>query len=235
VAGIVALSVTGLVLHPEFAFAKRRIFIIGDSTAATYRSRDASIAGWGEMLAYYLPPGFAVENRSVPGRSARTFHASDWPKVLDSVRSGDIVIVQFGHNDLSSDPSRGTAPYGSYSEFLVRYIHDIRERMATCVLVTPVSMRLFHEGKPLSALAAYQDAMRRVSASEGVLLIDVAAETQGMLRALGENGSRILYAHTGADGANTSVAHLSPEGARRVARYVAEVLAGQLGPLIAAP
>jgi len=84
------------------------LYVCGDSTAAKNK---LPIIGWGEMLGNYLDVRHVhIENRSRGGRSARTFITEGlWASVRSAIKPGDIVIIQFGHNDTFSKIS--TARY----------------------------------------------------------------------------------------------------------------------------
>ncbi len=56
--------------------------------------------GWGEFLKYSLPSSFAVSNKAIAGRSARSFtREGRFQEIANVVQSGDWVVVEFGHND----------------------------------------------------------------------------------------------------------------------------------------
>lgn len=57
--------------------------------------------GWGQYLQYSFDPKvMAVKNSAFAGRSARTFtREGRFQRVIDQVKSGDWVLIQFGHND----------------------------------------------------------------------------------------------------------------------------------------
>ncbi len=78
------------------------VFLIGDSTVRNGRG-DGSDGqwGWGEPLAQWFDPAKGnLVNRAVGGLSSRTFYDGVyWRRVLDMMKPGDIVIMQFGHND----------------------------------------------------------------------------------------------------------------------------------------
>jgi lysophospholipase L1-like esterase len=97
-----------------------KLFIAGDSTAATYVA-DAAVAsgkkqqGWGAALqAYFDARRLVVVNAARGGRSSRTFITEGhWDRMLAQVRAGDFVIIQFGHNDsgaLNREPAGSTRP-----------------------------------------------------------------------------------------------------------------------------
>jgi rhamnogalacturonan acetylesterase len=73
------------------------LFVVGDSTAKS----NAPLRGWGsEIGAFFDPTKINVVNRAIGGRSSRTFITEGrWDKVLAELKPGDVVLVQFGHND----------------------------------------------------------------------------------------------------------------------------------------
>ena len=92
-----------------------KLFIAGDSTAATYTATDKNQQGWAAMLqGYFDPAKLVVVNAARGGRSSRTFITEGhWEKMLAEVRAGDFVIIQFGHNDagaLNQEPPGSTRP-----------------------------------------------------------------------------------------------------------------------------
>jgi lysophospholipase L1-like esterase len=92
-----------------------RLFIAGDSTAATYSANDKHQQGWGAVLQPYFDESrLRVVNAARGGRSSRTFITEGhWEKMLAEVRRGDFVIIQFGHNDagaLNQEPPGSTRP-----------------------------------------------------------------------------------------------------------------------------
>ena len=61
--------------------------------------------GWGDPLEEYFDPAkINVVNRAVGGTGAGTFIAQGyWDLVLAMLKPGDVVIMQFGHNDNGRD------------------------------------------------------------------------------------------------------------------------------------
>ncbi|TRZ45421.1 rhamnogalacturonan acetylesterase [Robertkochia solimangrovi] len=89
-----------LLEEPEIVYPKKtRIFLTGDSTVA--RNGDSLAVGWGVALPKYVDTfRLQVINRARGGRSTRTyFNEGLWKGVADSLKKGDYVFIQFGHND----------------------------------------------------------------------------------------------------------------------------------------
>ncbi|MGL1957257.1 MAG: rhamnogalacturonan acetylesterase [Colwellia sp.] len=92
----------------------KTIFIAGDSTAATYNKEDQQ--GWAGVLGQYFSSSVTIDNRARGGRSSRTFIREGlWQKLIDDVQAGDIVFIQFGHNDagLINDDKRARGSLAS--------------------------------------------------------------------------------------------------------------------------
>jgi len=173
------------------------LHMIGDSTMANKPLLPANPErGWGQMLHMYFKDSVRVENYAQNGRSSRSFIAEGrWDKVLAALRTGDFVIVQFGHNDeKTNDVSRGTAPFGEYTTNLIRFIRETREHKATPILATPTARRKFNESGTLTnSHGAYPEAVRKVADLEKVPLLELCTATEKLLQQLGPESSKRLF------------------------------------------
>lgn len=209
------------------------VFIAGDSTAAEKRAERRPETGWVEHLqSFFDTDDVRVVNLARNGRSTRTFLSEGrWASLLEEVRPGDYVVIQFGHNDQSeSKPDRYTPPE-AFQANLRRFVADVREREATPVLMTPVVRRRFDdEGQFYDAHGVYPDLTREVAAETGAALVDMQASSEVTLRAYGEHGSTPLYmilapgdSPNYPDGLDDNT-HFSPLGASVMARLAARGL-----------
>jgi len=78
-------------------------WLIGDSTVRNGSAGDGTNLnqwGWGAPLTFYFDPQKVnVVNRALGGTSARSFYKNNWGKMVNLIKSGDVVIMQFGTND----------------------------------------------------------------------------------------------------------------------------------------
>ncbi|GAA3399086.1 rhamnogalacturonan acetylesterase [Streptomyces roseoviridis] len=210
----------------------RTLYLVGDSTAAQKYADAAPETGWGTALPFFLHRDVAVANHAVNGRSTKSFLAEGrLGPVLGAVRPGDVLIVQFGHNDQkTADPARGTDPWTTYQENLRVFVTGARERGALPVLATSVERRRFDAaGTAQRTLGEYPAAMRAVAREDDVPLLDVAALSLALWQELGPEATKTYFNWTPAEQDDT---HFNPPGAIEVARLVAGELlrTGVLAP-----
>ena len=78
------------------------LYIIGDSTVQNNDGNGANdYWGWGSLLHPYIDTNrLAIRNHAKSGTSTRTFILDGrWDKILKTLKKGDFVMMQFGHND----------------------------------------------------------------------------------------------------------------------------------------
>lgn len=124
------------------------VFTIGDSTMADKKAEVAPETGWCQALPAFMDQGVIIKNRAVNGRSSKSFITEGrWKAVHDSLKPGDYLFIQFGHNDQKiQDTSRYSEPYTTYRHNLARFVKEAREKGATPVLFTSIVRRKFENG-----------------------------------------------------------------------------------------
>ncbi|WP_225800035.1 rhamnogalacturonan acetylesterase [Streptomyces sp. NK15101] len=206
--------------HPHM----RTLFIAGDSTAARKYADAAPETGWGMALPFFLHRGLTVANHAVNGRSTKSFlDEGRLDPVLAALRPGDLLLVQFGHNDeKAADPTRHTEPWTTYQDNLRVFVEGARSRAALPVLATPVERRRFAvDGTALRTHGAYPAAMREVARESDVPLLDIEALSLALWQRLGPEATKTYFNWTATERDDT---HFNPPGAIEVARLVATEL-----------
>ena len=206
------------------------IFICGDSTAASYKPEQAPLTGWGQAMADMLPD-VPVVNAAMAGRSTKSFLSEGrLIPVEERLRAGDLMLIQFTHNDWSDLVWRHTDPHTSFVNNLAIFVETARLAGAVPVLLTPICLRSFAEGALQPAHGAYPEAIRTLARSRGVPLIDLYAMSFRAISDMGDEASRRLYMHVAPgeypaypDGQQDDV-HTRYEGAALYARMVADAL-----------
>jgi lysophospholipase L1-like esterase len=222
-----------LLLYVAPALAKEpvTVFLAGDSTMAAKRPEKRPETGWGEFLQQHFDPSrVRVDNHAQNGRSTRTFIAEGrWQAILDKLRAGDYVFIQFGHNDSSKEKVDRYTPPADYLANLARFVADVRAKKATPVLLTPVMRRRFDDrGVFYDAHGEYPDLVRRVAAGHKVALIDMHRRSERVIVGHGVEGSKKLFLQLAAgehpnypQGVNDNT-HFSPLGAELMAALAAD-------------
>jgi lysophospholipase L1-like esterase len=206
------------------AHASRTLHIAGDSTAAQKYADAAPETGWGMALPFFVRKGMPVVNHAVNGRSSKSFvDEGRLEVILGEIRPGDLLLVQFGHNDeKKEDPSRYTEPWSTYQQYLRMYVDGARDRGARPVLATSVERRRFDAaGTAQPSHGEYPAAVRALAAEEGVALLDVQALSLALWQRLGVEATKTYFNWTATEQDNT---HFNPPGAIEVARIVAREL-----------
>ncbi|MEV2250242.1 rhamnogalacturonan acetylesterase [Streptomyces sp. NPDC050147] len=200
------------------------LYIAGDSTAAQKYTDAAPETGWGMALPFFLRARLKVANHAMNGRSSKSFvDEGRLAVILQALRPGDRLLVQFAHNDeKSADPTRYTEPWSTYQDYLKQYVDGARSRGARPVLVTAVERRKFDaDGVALPTHGEYPAAMRALAEAEGVPLLDVQALSIDLWHKLGVEATKAYFNWTATEQDNT---HFNPPGAIEVARLVAAEL-----------
>ena len=171
------------------------IYLAGDSTMAEKTADKRPETGWGEKLEGNFQPGhIKVENHAKNGRSTRSFIAEKlWQAIIEKLKKGDYVFIQFGHNDEKEGTDRYASPT-DYGVNLKRFVAEVRAKEAYPVLLTPVVRRRFDEkGEFFDTHGAYPDVVRKVAAELKVPLIDMHRLSEKVLRDYGSEPSRKLF------------------------------------------
>ena len=169
------------------------VYLAGDSTVCD--QADEPWATWGMMIPAFFSPGTAVANHAESGLALSSFVAQKrLAKILSTLKAGDYVLIQFGHNDQKETGPEAGADKG-YSKRLAAFIDAVEAKGAHPIVVTPVERRRFRDGHPYGTLQDYAAAAKKVAAEKGVPVIDLNAMSLKLYDALGEEGSKNAFVH----------------------------------------
>lgn len=199
------------------------IWMAGDSTMANKPIDDEKQErGWGQMLPLMLQGPVKVSNHAVNGQSSKSFiDDGKWDAMLEGVKKGDYVIIQFGHNDEKiKNPKRYTAPGTTFDANLTRMAKDVKKKGATPILMNSIVRRNFpsetldntkdvsdepkapgatkvdpkQEGTRLvDTHGDYLNSPRNVAKKQKLTFIDMNAATHNLVQYLGTEKSKSLY------------------------------------------
>lgn len=233
-----ALSLASLATFLLLAFRpadeqKIQIFLVGDSTMSQKADLSKPERGWGMAFGQFFDGEVSIQNHAQNGRSTRSFlREGRWAKVLEQVKPGDWVFIQFGHNDAKVEDSVRSAPaQTTYRQLLTKFVQEAKQKGANPVLLTPVGRRYFDDkGQRKDDHGQYPAVAREVAKNQKVPLIDLHEKSWALYLQLGEEGSRPLfwsylngyYQPNPVPPAKNDNTHFSQYGATRVAQLVAQ-------------
>ena len=172
------------------------VFIIGDSTAANKDiSGGKQERGWGMALQCYFDDNILVDNHAVNGRSSLSFfNEGRWAKVLEKMKPGDYVIIQFGHNDEKAPKDRHTDPGSTFDYMLARYVRETREHGGIPVLMNCVVRRNFFVNTPAND---DDEKLRTSTFKDGVKMVegDSLIDTHGLYRVAPRDVAQRMNVH----------------------------------------
>jgi lysophospholipase L1-like esterase len=228
------ISIVLMVLSMNSFAQKPTIYGIGDSTMANKtKPEENPERGWGQLFPTFLNDKATFDNRAVNGRSSKSFRTEKrWDDVLKTLKKGDYVFIQFGHNDQKDqDSTRYTNPHTAYRHNLIRYVKETREKGATPILFSSIARRNFNEkGVLIPTHSDYTLETRLVAQEFNVPFIDLEYYTELLEQSYGPEKSKQLHLHYKAGEipyykeAKADDTHLGIKGATEVAKIVVEEL-----------
>ena len=95
---LIAAVFAGVAVSDSTSF---KVHVIGDSTVCNYKDNAYPQTGWGQILGSFFDGSrVQVVNYAIGGRSSKTFvQEGRLDEVKKNLQKGDVMMVQFGHND----------------------------------------------------------------------------------------------------------------------------------------
>jgi alpha-L-arabinofuranosidase len=197
---------------------KPTVFTIGDSTVKNGDGTGSNGQwGWGAFLGdYFNADSVKVENRALGGRSSRTYIQEGlWSKVLSSIKPGDYVFMQFGHNDggiPNVDRCRATLKGNgdeaqnyymeatkdsllvhTYGWYMRQYIREAKAHGAIPVVCSLIPRNDWKGGQIVRSGDTYALWARQAAEQEGAFFIDLNTLASDKADLLGQDFVAALY------------------------------------------
>lgn len=236
------------------------IFMIGDSTMAN-KSLEGNNQerGWGHVLGGFFSEDIVVDNHAVNGRSSKSFiDEGRWEVVLNKMKPGDYVFIQFGHNDEKPKPDRHTDPGTTFDANLKRFVEEARAKGGIPVLFNSIVRRNFRvnenavtdddfrkdkleeakEGEVLiDTHGEYLNSPRNVAKELNVPFVDMNKLTHDLVQGMGAEASKKLFmwmpegVYAACPKGRQDNTHLNVYGARSIAKITVEAIAKEVPAL----
>lgn len=207
---------------------KMTIYMIGDSTMANKLPKTFPETGWGMQLGQFFNSSIIIDNRALNGRSTLSFiNEGRWKSVVDNLKEGDYVLIEFGHNDEKIDKVGVGTSLEQYRMNLVKFVTETKEKKAIPILFTPTTRRSFRNGVFYETHGGYPDVVRKLADSLKIPLIDMQEKSEKLIIGLGDEASKKLYNYVEIGNVNypqgkKDDTHFSPEGAKQMAAFAVE-------------
>ena len=199
------------------------VYLCGNSTVVDQNSEPW--ASWGQMITRWFGPEVAISNHAESGLTARTFIAGGrLDKILTTLKPGDLLIAEFGHND-EKEKRPGDGAWYHYVYNLKIFIDQVRSKGADIVFCTPTQRRAFDKDKKTitNTHGEFPAAMKSVAEREKVPVIDLNVMTKQFFETLGFEDSKRALVHYPKELYGRELAdntHFNPYGAYEVAKCV---------------
>ena len=213
--------------------SKPTLYTVGDSTVKNGTGKgDGGLWGWGDFIGQFLDTSkIHVENHALGGTSSRTFQDKGlWTAVLNKLKKGDYVLIQFGHNDdgpiNDSLRARGTIKgignetqeidniltkkhetVHSYGWYIQKIIREAKSKGAIPIVCSPIPRNDWKDGKVPRNDHSYGLWAKQIAEKEKVTFINLNEKMALEMEKLGESKITDTYfykrdhTHTSAKGA----------------------------------
>lgn len=203
---------------------KKRIFICGDSTAATFYPlfmyqplEDGYRGGWGQMLSVYLSENVYVHNMSSQGQSAKSFiESGNLDSMLFFMEEGDYAFISSGINDYNEYTEN------EYASYMTQIIEAVKNKGGIPVIISspPYLYDFDLNGIYNGADRCFLAVSKEVAKNNNLIHIDLNSLCVDFYSRIGYEQLTRMY-WTNWSGAKDNI-HLSRNGAGQIARIIAE-------------
>ncbi|ADL50681.1 GDSL-type esterase/lipase family protein [Clostridium cellulovorans] len=241
--GSVAKKVTAKPVNPKAADSSN-IWIVGDSTVSSFTDNYYYPRyGWGTQIGNYLDGSFTIQNLALSGRSSKSYTVDQqYSTLLSGMKSGDYLLVGFGHNDEKLEAERYTNPNGTYldkgsfaNSLYENYIKPAQTAGCKVVLCTPIVRRTetgvwsdsnLHITTTFGGFAGgdYPQAIRELGKTLNIPVVDMTALTKALYEKLGSDETLNLHAWTSSKSVSVDNTHTNIWGAKYNAYLITKAI-----------
>ncbi len=194
------------------------VFVIGDSTVKNGRDRgDLGQWGWASFFDHFFDTTkVSIENHALGGRSSRTFLTEGlWQNVLEGLKEGDYLFIQFGHNDGgpfntgrarasikgAGDESQdyimeatgGPETVYTFGHYMRHYIKQAKAHGVKVITLSHTPRNNWEDGKMVRVTDTYAKWTKQVAEKENVCYIDANNLCATEYEKIGQEATKPYY------------------------------------------
>ncbi|WP_121642424.1 pectinesterase family protein [Bacillus vallismortis] len=220
------------------------IWIVGDSTVSAFSDNYYYPRyGWGTHIENYLGGSFTIQNLALSGRSSKSYIADpEYQTLLNGMKSGDYLLIGFGHNDEKHEVDRYTNPNGTYSDqgsfansLYENYIKQAQAAGTQVILTTPIVRRTStgewsNSNLHITASSGefeggdYAQAIRNLGGDLEIPVVDMTTLTKNVYDQLGPDETLYLHSWTSSKSESVDNTHTNIWGAAYHAHLITKTI-----------
>lgn len=188
------------------------LYTVGDSTVKNGQGDGAGgLWGWGDFINQFVDTTkIKVQNEALGGTSSRTYIQKGlWQEVLENLKSGDYVLIQFGHNDAGpindNFRARGTIKgigeekekiknqltgafevVHTYGWYIRKMVRETKEKGGIPIVMSPIPRNNWKNGKVVRNNTNYGLWSQQVAQQEVITFVDLNRQMAREMELLGE-------------------------------------------------
>ena len=212
----------------EIPTDKPTVFVAADSTAQSYKADKAPQQGWGYYLQDNFTDAVTVSNHAIAGRSSKSFYDNGrLQTILDQIKPGDFLLIDFGINDGDSSKQERYAPVcnnvdnptqGSFEYYMTFYIKGALDKGATPILMSP-TLSIRNKSQPFQVgYRNIDSACKALAGKYNVPYFDLGAAMTSDFNNRNYNTVKSYY--MGGVVGGTDFTHFTEDGAKVVAQII---------------
>ncbi len=184
------------------------VFVMGDSTVTDQVTEPYGT--WGQHLTRWFRGPVVIANHAESGQTAKGFRFQRrWDKILDQIKEGDYVFMQFGHNDLNQrghdamwavedNAGNWINTYADaltdYKWALATFALEVKRHGAIPVIVSPMTKLNMRTGElNIAGMREYPQGAREAAELAECAFVDLNAMSVTLAEALGKEQAPKAY------------------------------------------
>lgn len=142
----------------------------------------------------YAMRSVVIQNWAYSGESTGSFwRKGKFDNLLNEVKPGDYVLVQFGHNDSVRGRISVYTSESEYKKNLMVFAKACQARGAKCIFLSPTPRCVIEGNRIAATLPSYKSAMKSAAFALNVPFVDTGKMVEDYMNTVGKTMARSYY------------------------------------------